>query len=390
MALFKIDSKGKVRILVIGSDSDGNLNRMAGVFPHGTDPARLFEQQGIVRTSKPCKPKNVGKINETNAAIQASIQAGAERVKKIREGYVQIDVYGNKSLEEIKRVIEENQFQFPRPMLAKPFESKRMERMLISPKLDGMRCAAEIKPGGIITLWSREGVELEIFQHIENQLIDLHTETGWTGTLDGELYVHSGDNDNFQEIMSACKKYRKGITEQVLYNVYDIYSDKSAEDRWREYVDLLTKDDGHYYSHVVIVDQNVVTDEAVGRELDELFVAEGYEGSMWKVAERGYISGKHHDLMKMKQFEDAEFKVLDVEPMDAWPNCGKFVCETKDGKVFRSTPKGTIAQKEEYLKNKHNYIGKMLTVKFQGYTDDGIPRINVGKGFRLESDLPNN
>jgi len=65
-----------------------------------------------------------------------------------------------------------------------------------------------------------------------------------------------------------------------------------------------------------------------------------------------------------------------------------WICETKDGKdTFRVVPNGTLKERMEWFQTGDQYIGKMLTVKFQGYSLDGIPQINKGIAFRLEEDM---
>jgi hypothetical protein len=52
---------------------------------------------------------------------------------------------------------------------------------------------------------------------------------------------------------------------------------------------------------------------------------------------------------------------------------------TKNGDVFEGVPKGTEEQRKEYLDNGRNYIGKLATVRFFGYTttDKPVPRFPV-------------
>ena len=44
-------------------------------------------------------------------------------------------------------------------------------------------------------------------------------------------------------------------------------------------------------------------------------------------------------------------------------------------------------ERERYYNNYLDYIGQLLTVKFQEYTEDGVPRFPVAKGFREEADI---
>jgi hypothetical protein len=59
-----------------------------------------------------------------------------------------------------------------------------------------------------------------------------------------------------------------------------------------------------------------------------------------------------------------------------------FICKTKAGQEFSVRPKGTHAQRSEWLKNIDSLIGKELTVKYAELTPDGIPFHPTGECIR--------
>ena len=59
-----------------------------------------------------------------------------------------------------------------------------------------------------------------------------------------------------------------------------------------------------------------------------------------------------------------------------------FRCTVKDYGEFDVRPKGTREDRQRWFKDGEQLIGKKLTVKFQGYSDSGIPRFPVGIGLR--------
>ena len=102
--------------------------------------------------------------------------------------------------------------------------------------------------------------------------------------------------------------------------------------------------------------------------------------------EWGHRSG---DLIKVKNFEDSEFQVVGFSNGEgSYTDCVKWRCVTADGVEFDVNPKGTLAQKREWLVEAEQYVGKMLTVRYMGFTEKGIPKIAVGVAFRLKGDLP--
>ena len=59
-----------------------------------------------------------------------------------------------------------------------------------------------------------------------------------------------------------------------------------------------------------------------------------------------------------------------------------FKCLSKNGLEFDVRPMGSQEVRSKMFKNLNNYLGKMLTIRFQGLTDDGRPRFPVGVAVR--------
>ena len=55
-----------------------------------------------------------------------------------------------------------------------------------------------------------------------------------------------------------------------------------------------------------------------------------------------------------------------------------FTCKIQNGSVFDVRCKGTDEQRREQWTNRQDYVGKMLTVKYQCLSDAGIPVFPVG------------
>ena len=88
-------------------------------------------------------------------------------------------------------------------------------------------------------------------------------------------------------------------------------------------------------------------------------------------------------MIKYKEFVDDEFDIIDVvEATGRDAGTAVFVCVTKDGKKFNVKPKGDKKLRSEYFSNREKYINKKLTVKYQGLSDDGIPRFPSGITIR--------
>ena len=98
------------------------------------------------------------------------------------------------------------------------------------------------------------------------------------------------------------------------------------------------------------------------------------------------LKHRSNDLLKFKNFEDSEFKIVDAKKGTGTEEGAiVFMCETEYGKKFDVRPRGEIEKRREMFCNKDDYIGKMLTVRYQNtgiMDDDAVPRFPVGIDVR--------
>ena len=91
-------------------------------------------------------------------------------------------------------------------------------------------------------------------------------------------------------------------------------------------------------------------------------------------------------MIKVKEYQDAEFVIVGWEPGLRPVEDMCFVMETRHGVRFRAKPMGDRVTKEEYVKNMENMIGKMGTVSFFYLSDEGVPLQPVFKHLRPEDE----
>jgi ATP-dependent DNA ligase len=318
-----------------------------------------------------------------------------------------------------------------RPMLAKTFDPKSAKKTakksrteIIYPakcqrKLDGIRCMAYLHKNdndngdNSIILMSRNGNEMYNFEHIREELLDniLFT-THPNICLDGELYTQ----DLPFEIISGMSRLKKieiecdtgGKTAKNVKNAKNAKNAKYAEDfpkihyhiydcidinnlyiPFKERIALLRKIFEPKMSQTssihIVVTEDLENIENV-KPMHDKYVAEGYEGIMIRNNDSPYeLQKRSAHLQKYKEFMEEEFAISgyhegDGDDIDTiiWD------CTTKDGKTFAVRPKGTREYRKELLENADKYIGKQLTVIFQEWTKDNIPRFPVGKAIRME------
>ena len=385
---------------IYGLDIKGNL-KVLSVWAEGNFCIQEYGRFGgkLVRKEKQCHAKNTGRANATTAEEQAQLACERILTKKTEQEfyYRGPEKLNNSNIESIiewedamKNYLQEKlERENDAPMLAYSIEGKENKinvhnGFLLSPKLDGIRCIAVFRDGKL-TLKSRKNKPIETMKHIEDILFEpmktIAEIEGGVFRLDGELYNHSYRN-NFEDLVSAIKKYRKGISELVQFHVYDIIDPKrTAHERAQGYANFISKLKGQ--NTIIAVPQTLVYDTYKIKEHHEIAIKTGYEGLMIKNAQSVYKQSRSMDLLKVKKFFDAEYEITDIVSMNADPSQGLYVCYCpKTDKTFKVTPKTTIEGKREILKQKDQYIGQLLTVKYFELTSDGIPRFPVGLNVR--------
>ena len=97
------------------------------------------------------------------------------------------------------------------------------------------------------------------------------------------------------------------------------------------------------------------------------------------LADSLYEGKRSYNLQKIKEFDDAEFKITGVKSgRGRMVDCAIFTCTNKNGDLFDCKMEGSLDVLKEILKNPRSVIGKMLTVRYQGFTNGNMPRFPIG------------
>lgn len=372
-----------VKISLFGHSSNGKIKVWEGIAEQLEDyTSRITIKHGYldgkmqIETKNILVGKNIGKSNETSTFEQACFDLRSLANKKIDSGYSDsIDSISNNS---------DGMFL---PMLAHKWDdhSKKISFPAVTqPKFDGARMLAK-KENGKVYMWSRKAKEITIPTEIMESLNEILKEGE---SLDGELYKHGW---GFQRIISAIKK-RNGDTPLLEYHVYDS-PDKNSDYKKRfvskfGYLNIGETKFLDSKKRIVLSPTINVANPAELFALEDIAIDKGYEGLMVRNYKGNYeYKNRSYDLLKLKRFEDSEFKIVGgKEGTGRDAGTVVFSCD-KNGQTFDVRPIGTIAERTEYFKNLSKYIGKMLTVKHQGLTDDGLPRFPVGMRIRTDWDM---
>ena len=203
--------------------------------------------------------------------------------------------------------------------LANKFDPKRVnwnDVWFASRKLDGVRCLTVVDYQGNVKSYSRVGNEFETLQVVKDAIKSL----GVLGVVfDGEICLMDKDgNEDFQGIMKQIKRKDHQI-DNPKYVMFDYLtlkefdakeSIKTLSERIMRFVKLdimITNQDS-----LSVLEQHVVSDDDHFAKLKADAEKEGHEGVMLR-KNVGYEGKRSQNLLKVKKFFDAEYKVERVD-----------------------------------------------------------------------------
>ena len=272
-----------------------------------------------------------------------------------------------------------------KPMLAHKYDEKRIdwsEPVYIQPKLDGVRCLFT-KDGA----YSRTGKKFMNLAHIELALIPFFKKQPDV-VLDGELYNHKLKRD-FEKIISLVRKQKPTADDRldaqhlVQFHVYD-YFDGVMYDSYKTRMNQLVCSD-IYDEQIKRVPTLLVDTYSYARLLHEEFLEDGYEGSIIRLNGL-YKHGRSYDLMKFKDFSDAEATIVGYElgKGKRTGTLGKFLMLDDEGVQFGCPPGKGYSYKDlaNMLLNINDYIGQRATFTYFQRTQAGSYRHPLFKCIR--------
>lgn len=326
---------------------------------------------GKLVTSEPtiCQGKNIGRANETSAKIQAEMEMVAKYKKQLKTGYFL----------DIKDV---DSFQYIQPMLAKNYKDYAdkidwAKGVIVQIKFNGMRCIAT-RHG----LFTRKGERYVSVPHIENSLKKFF-EKYPDAVLDGELFNYAL-RQRLNEIACLIRKQKPTAQDLanseavVEYHIYDGYG-------------IGTFPDDVYVVRKQAIDQSLIFANFSKYvkcvicwtihspvELDVIynaFLNDEQEGAILRIPDSPYEHKRSKYLLKFKPIDDSEFIIKDIiEGEGNWAGTGKIIeFSYENGKRFRGTFKGTFEQAQKFLAERQKWIGKTVTVEYNGLTGLGTP-----------------
>ena len=353
----------------------------------------------------------------TGHAARDEIQNLMEKSKKDEWNFffrriLQKDIRCGLSEKTINNVAKKNNFQnFLIPVfscqLAQDCElhkKKLTGKKYLEVKLDGVRAVTIIYPSRIIDIFSRNGKELNNFDHLKDEILKYldFTTLKKPIVLDGEIV-----SKNFQELMKQI--HRKKISQNVdaslfLFDIlplenfkkgiYESTLQKRISDLQKIYHSFFVKSEKIKLINSKLVDLETYEGKKEFKKFNELSIIKGFEGIMIKDPMSFYECKRSTSWLKSKPFIEISLEVKNYEE-GTGRNKGKLgalIAEGKDnGKFFRlNIGSGfTDLQRQDFWNNKEKLIGQIVEVRADSISksQDGdswslrFPRFKTFRGF---------
>ncbi len=408
--LYSRDSKGKILSWIIRVLELGSFAKIEIEFGE-------LKGRKVISDRDVYSGKNIGKSNATGYYEQAVLEANSEWISKRKKGYktigdlgIEIGANGKFLITKTKEVINSDlatvlDMYLPmdksdpdgnlKSMKCQPYKRGKMKHPCYGqPKINGGRCVArkeEVKVTDLFTtedtawrLRCKEGDEL-IISHITEALKKLPDYP-----YDGEIYVQ---HTPVTTINGAARNSKNPINKDLMLWIFDISIPGVGQkgrltklDQIKEqyniphvFVNLDGTNNHEWFNSidtpVVIVDSVIINSDLEAEDYREKCIAAGFEGCVIRDMNAEYRFGSRPvTMMKLKNFIDAEFEVVDIIPQDKRPELPVFVLRNDiNSLTFESNPTGTHGFQQDILINKEEFIGKFVTVRYRERTIEGLP-----------------
>lgn len=192
-------------------------------------------------------------------------------------------------------------------------------------------------------------------------------------SLDGELWIGRGQFDTVSGLIRSSaggdNKGRDNRWRQVKFMLFDLPQAPGAfSQRLRRLRGIVDEVDRDWVQ--MVPQRQMASDTALMAWLDRV-VAGGGEGLMLHHVDAIYKQGRSTDLLKLKQWQDAEAMVIGYQPGKGKyaGMLGSLLVETTEGVRFKLGSGFSDAQRKN-----PPAIGRQVTYKYTGVSARGVPR----------------
>ena len=397
--LISKDSKGKLRVAVINYEWNNENKAYIISRQTGTYNGKLVKAPELIISK--------GKVNRT-LKEQVTLEFNSICKKYKDKGYKELEhpiyTYTEEELNQIVGSNITNQDGVPKPMLAKQADKVTNTKIFdkewyASRKINGLRMLIYLGQDGELHAQGRGAATYdagmyEILSH--PKLVELFKENP-TLILDGEGYKHGM---SLQQLNSIARSQVTAVDYSILqFYLYDIVdtnlpfkSRLTILNQIKDALDLDFNPDRNFNNDELRI-QYVPHIEISGwdnmKKLHNEYVSEGWEGLVIRDPDKPYKpNGRTNDMIKIKEYFDDTFKVVDYQLGLRGSEDMCFICEMEDGRIFKAMPLGSREVKEEYVQNfEEKYKNQFGDCKYFEYSDDQIPLQPKFLHFRYDYEI---
>lgn len=266
--------------------------------------------------------------------------------------------------------------------LANSFDEKMAKKVnfsedtwFVSRKLDGCRCICIIDENGEPKYFSRAGNEFLTLKNLDAEIISLGLKNM---VIDGEIcMMDENGNENFQGIIKEIKRKDHTIENPFFY-MFDIltleeFVNKEGTTNFStRNIQLDNLFFGKEFKNIGYLEQQIVLTESMLMYRIGEAKENGWEGLMLR-KDAPYQGKRSNDVLKVKQFYDAEYIVVDIEnAINRVIVDGKEVEEMMMRNVVIEHKGNRVQvgsgfsheQKRYYYEHPEEIIGKQITVQY--------------------------
>lgn len=319
-------------------------------------------------------------------SVQQFLKKHDEEQQKIILDIIDKDLKCGLSEVTINKIIPNLIPQFKVALAQKLDKEVLDETYVCSRKIDGCRCIAICKNKDDIKFFSRQGKEFNTLGVLKQDIQKLF-ELGVIGkntVLDGEIcIVDNNGKEDFQSVMKEIKR-KDHIIINPMYIMFDLltleaFNKGSSKSTYRNRITFLRAIDDCIAElnpeikpkHLRIVEWFDYTPEEF-EKWQQKVIDEGWEGLIAR-KDVYYENKRSKNMLKIKSFQDAEFKVVGVENGDVQEvvngvahkikAVGSLTIEYKGNKVGVGTGL-SLEQRKRWYEHPEEIIGKTITVKY--------------------------
>lgn len=405
--LYKIDTKDGIR------EWKGWVDTINGI-PTIVIEAGL-ETGKKTRTETPyTEGKNSGRANATTPYEQAVAELDSVAKGKIQSGY-SADRNALTTKGQLAGGVPAVMLAYKYDPTMKQSGSKNLKKIgiegedvAVQDKKDGNRCLTHLTRTGAL-FYSRKGKLFPgNFEHLERVLVGKfnkiydYVNRNYKVTeywIDGELFINefihpvTGEvvKVSFNQLNGILKKQTLNEEDKILlsnveYHIYDVIVKDQADTTYKTRHKILEYFVG---GKVKLVPYKVVkaTNENLYAALEEA-LERGEEGLMIRSLTLPYHNKRSWGLVKYKQFEDCECRIIGFNKSIEGDTLGsiEFMFDEKENITVKASFCGTDAEQKEIWDNQSKYLGTKMTLEYFGVSEYGVPRFPKAKGQRADVD----